>query len=542
MPDSVPLREIYTGESILVDCWEGKESFRSLVPWHFRDEESFARQTEFLERRVYDRGLLARVLGEQNDAFSGGRTVAENLDKLSDPRSVAVVCGQQAGLFGGPLYTLHKALTAIALAERLSVVLRRPAVPIFWIASEDGDLAEVNHINVLDAAGGLVEISLGGAVDERIPLSRIALGAGIGDALAALRAAMPDATFAPEIIGELERIYAPGATYPQAFGSWMQFCLRDRGIIMADPSDERLKRMASGLFRREIEEGGSVTRAVLRQTERVTAQGYSPQLSLRDGMLTLFYQDPERQAIGVNADGFEVKGRRQKISKNELLSILEESPDKLGPNAALRPLFQDTLFPTVATVLGPAELAYHCQLTEAYAEMGIPMPVLFPRASLTIVEPRIGKLLDRHGIGLAQVIRRKEKILDDLVEREVPPILFQRLHEGRMKAEGIWYGLIGEIGKFDPTLEPTAKNTLGIISKRFEHMEKKIMRAARRKDMTLRAQVERLIASLYPRAGLQERTLNLLPFLARYGKSVIDAAYAEIKPFSPEHLVLRIAP
>jgi bacillithiol biosynthesis cysteine-adding enzyme BshC len=542
MSESLSLRKIYPGQSILADCWEGKESFRSLVPWHFDDERSFGRQAELLESRAYQRKLLVQALGEQNDAFSGGPAVKRNLDMLSDPRSVAVIGGQQAGLFGGPLYTLYKALTVIALAGHLSTVLRRPAVPIFWIASEDGDLAEVNHANVIDEEGGLFEISLGGDVKARIPVSRIALGAGIGGALAALRAALPDSLFMPELMSGLERIHVPDATYPRAFGAWMRFCMGDRGLVLVDPSDVRLKRIAAPLFRREIEEDGPVARSVLRQTRRMTARGYPQQLELHEDMLTLFYQDPERQAIGVSAGAYELKNQPKSFTRAKLLSLLEESPEKFSPNAALRPLFQDTLFPTVATVLGPAELAYHCQLTEAYARMGIPMPVLFPRASLTIVDPKIAKLLDRHGMDLGQVISRKEGILDDMAKREIPPSLFETLSEGRIEADGIWNRLIGEIGKFDPTLAPTAKNTLGTISKRFEHMEKKLKQAARRKDRSLREHAQAIMDALYPRRGLQERTLSLVSFLSRYGKSVIDLIEGEIKPFSPEHRIVRIAP
>ncbi len=540
MADSIPLRELYPGRSILMDCWEAAESFRSLVPRHFKDPGAFQEQAELVRRRGYDRGTLVTVMREQNERFSAGPRTRQNIERLADPRSLVVIGGQQAGLFGGPLYTLNKALTILALAAHLESALDCPVVPVFWIASEDSDLAEVNRAFALDSGGRLQEIPLELSLTENLPVSRIALGGGIDDALAALDAALAGSQFASPVMARLRKAYSPGSTFPHAFGTWMQHCLSDRGIAMVDPSDRRLKLAASSLFRGEIEEDGPVARAVIRQTERLAVRGYPAQIELREGMLTLFYQDPARQAIVVSPDGFQLKGDSRRLSRAEMLAVLEEHPEKLTPNAALRPLFQDTLFPTAAVVLGPAELAYFSQLTEAYQQTGIPMPVLFPRASLTIIEPKVGKLLDRLGPTLADVASRKEKLLDDLARKEVPPSLFQRLSQAKDEVAAIWGGVIDEVGSFEQTLRPTARNAAGRSRKQFDFMERKIIKAAKRKDEVLRARIERIIASLYPRNGLQERTLCLPPFLARYGEAVIDSIYRRIDPFAAEHRAVRL--
>ena len=538
--DAVPIGQLFPEKSIIADCWAAKESFTSLVPRHFLDAGSFHEIAEILGRRAYERKKLADILAAQNRRFAAGPETMTAIDRLRDPRSMAVVGGQQAGLFGGPLYTLYKALTVLVLAGRLEDMLKRPVVPVFWIASEDSDLQEVNHARFTDASGALSEISLGGDVGGKLPVSRIPLGAGIADALSRLRSALPASPFSSEVMGALERACTPEATYPAAFGVWMQDCLRGRGLVMLDPADDGLKRIAAGLFSREISEKGPVSRAVLRQTERLRAAGYNSQIELRDGMLTLFSQDPSRDAIDVTDGGFQLKTSGRRLSRAELLSRLEENPGSFTPNAVLRPLFQDTILPTAAVVLGPSELAYWAQLPEAYAEMGIPMPVLFPRASFTLVEPKIGKLLEKHDISLADILLRKGRILDELAAREIPDSLMEKLREGVEESEEAWRALAEEAGRFEKTLTPTAESFSRAVSFRFQRMEKKIVKAAKRKNDLLREHVGRILASLYPDDGLQERSLILPPFIARYGRSVVDLVRENLDPFAAEHKIVRI--
>jgi bacillithiol biosynthesis cysteine-adding enzyme BshC len=480
------------------------------------------------------------VLLAQNGEFLAGERTLANIRRLIDPGAVVVIGGQQAGLFGGPLYTLYKALTVLALAERLESELGSPVIPVFWIASEDHDLAEVNHTYITDAEGRLVEVSCGGEDGRKLPVSLRRLGEGLTEAMSVLSTALPDSEFAPDVSSALRQAYVSGSAYPRAFASWMRFLLQDRGIVLVDPSDVRLKRLASDLFRREIMEKGPIARAVRRHTARMAELGYEAQIELREGMLTLFHQDPEREAIVTRDDGFAVKDGSRRFSERELITLLDSAPEKLSPNAALRPLYQDSIFPTAAVVLGPSELVYYTQLTEAYTEMGIEMPILLPRASITLMEPKIAKLMDRHGLGLEDVLVRGEHIVDELARREVPSALFDRLAEGKAGVESIWRGLLDGVERLDPTLRPTAENAMGTGLKQFELLERKLIQAAKKRDETLRTHADKIIASLFPRKGLQERSLNILPFLLRYGMDLIGEIYARIDPLAAEHREVRI--
>ena len=548
MAHSIPLGDLNPPGSLLLDCWEAAPRFTALVPRHFRDPSSFVRQAAALDARRYDRETLRRVLNEQNQAFAAEHEAMGQIERIADPRSLVVIGGQQAGLFSGPLYTVHKAVTILLLAARLEADLGRPVVPVFWIASEDSDLAEVDHAMITDQNGELREISLRGApqpgagTEGKLPVSRVRLGEEIGEAIEALESALPVTAFSPEVLGSLRSAYAPGRSYPQAFGRLMSSLFSRQGLVLVDPSDSRLKRIALSLFRREIEERSPVSAAVREQSQRLLGAGYAAQIELREDMLTLFHQDPAREAVAVSGDGFLLKGSGRSLSAHDLIGALEKDPDSFSPNAALRPLYQDTLFPTAAAVLGPSELAYFAQLTIAYERMGIPMPILFPRASITLVEPKIGKSLAKHRLTLGEVLRRGAALIDEILKREIPPALTARLADGRLQVQRIWGDLAREIARLDPTLRQTAELATGASLKQFEFIEKKITQAAKKKDEILRGQVQRILASLFPRSGLQERALNILPFLARYGMRVLEEESRAIDIFAPVHHCVEIEP
>jgi len=548
MAHSIPLGDLNPPGSLLLDCWEAAPRFTALVPRHFRDPSSFVRQAAALDARRYDRETLRRVLSEQNQAFAAEHEAMGQIERIADPRSLVVIGGQQAGLFSGPLYTVHKAVTILLLAARLEADLGRPVVPVFWIASEDSDLAEVDHAMITDQNGELREISLRGApqpgagTEGKLPVSRVRLGEEIGEAIEALESALPVTAFSPEVLGSLRSAYAPGRSYPQAFGRLMSSLFSRQGLVLVDPSDSRLKRIALSLFRREIEERSPVSAAVREQSQRLLGAGYAAQIELREDMLTLFHQDPAREAVAVSGDGFLLKGSGRSLSAHDLIGALEKDPDSFSPNAALRPLYQDTLFPTAAAVLGPSELAYFAQLTIAYERMGIPMPILFPRASITLVEPKIGKSLAKHRLTLGEVLRRGAALIDEILKREIPPALAARLADGRLQVQRIWGDLAREIARLDPTLRQTAELATGASVKQFEFIEKKITQAAKKKDEILRGQVQRILASLFPRSGLQERSLNIMPFLARYGMRVLEEESRAVDIFAPVHHCVEIEP
>src|SRR5208283_2428935 len=211
--------------------------------------------------------------------------------------------------------------------------------------SEDSDHAEVDHCSVTDRDGTLRTLRMPGAGQAKIPVSKIRLGEPIGPLLDELAGFLPEGEGTREVMAELRAAYTPGRTYPQAFGTWMASLFGPRGLALVDPSDTRLKRLAHGLFDAEITGKSPVSAAVIEQTARLKAAGYDPQIELRDGFLTLFHQDPARDAITMTPQGFELKASGRKFTPKELSTLLADDPESFTPNAVMRPLFQDTIFP-----------------------------------------------------------------------------------------------------------------------------------------------------------------------------------------------------
>ena len=538
MVQSIAMRDLPSTSALFVDLWAGAEGYRGLVPRHFLQPGAFREQANLVSQGSYRREELAALLRDQNEKLGAGSPALQSIARLSDPRSLVVIGGQQAGLFGGPLYTVHKALTILRTARRMEKELGVPVVPIFWIASEDSDLAEIDHAWAVDGDGELRQFRLPSSSPDKVPVSTIRLGDSIGALLDGLGQAIPGGGYKDEVMAALRASYTPGRTYPQAFGAWMAWLFREEGLVLVDPSDDRLKRMAQGLFEREIREKSPVSAAVIEQTARLKAAGYEPQIELREGYLTLFHQDPARDAIAVRENGFELKSTGKLLRAEELCATLQRHPEKFTPNAVLRPLFQDTVFPVLAVVLGPSEIVYYSQLTLAYERLGVRMPLLLPRASVTLVEEKAERHRARLEVGYLDVIRHGERIIDDILRREVPASLTQGITAGREQDDLGWQRIIGEIDRLDPTLHRTAELAARRAARQFDFMEKKIAQAARKKNEILRAQVRRLVNGIAPRGGLQERTICAVPFLALHGKEGLAAAAEAIDPFAPEHRVL----
>jgi bacillithiol biosynthesis cysteine-adding enzyme BshC len=538
MPCSVPLRDIIHGTSIVVDCWDAAPRIVDLLPRHFLDRAAYRELADIIHGRLYDRPMVATVLEEQNHALGAGEASLAGTRRLRDPRALVVIGGQQAGLFGGPLYTLHKALTVLALARQLEADLGCPVVPLFWIASDDHDLAEVARTWTTDADGRLREIGLAGhlaaAAANRLPVSQVALGAGIGAALEQAAAALAGSQSGAEVLAALLGAYRPEATFNAAFGRWLHRLLAGTGIVTIDPADARLKRLGAPLFAREIAEPGIVGRAVAEQTARLAAAGYAAQIDVREGMLTLFLHEPGRIAIETADGGLRLSGGRR-LGDGELERILEREPERFSPNAALRPLFQDTLLPTVAMVLGPAELAYCTQLRLAYERLDVPMPVLFPRASLTVIEPRIERLMTAHGLSLGDAIALGTRLASEVSRRSIPEGLAVRIDAARGAVAAAYASLVEDVDRLDHSLRRTVELQAAYSVRRLDIVEKKTARALLRRDDEVGRQAAALAAALVPRGHLQERTLCPIAFAARGGMDVAERIAQGMDIWQPVH-------
>jgi bacillithiol biosynthesis cysteine-adding enzyme BshC len=363
--------------------------FRSVAPFFSGDPSQHAAWAEAIARaQAHDRSRdeIAAVLAGQLERRQAPPRAREAAQLLADRRTVAVVTGQQAGLFGGPLFTLLKALTALKLAAQVSRDHHVPAVAVFWIDAEDHDWEEVRSCTVFDETLAARSVSLPprpGA--EPAPVATVHLDQAVLDTLAELERILPATEFRSSVMAGLRRAYTSGAGMADAFGRWLEEVLGDRGLVVYDSSDPASKPLVGKVFARELSNPGQTVKLAAVAGSDLTARGYHAQVHAQDDSLALFHlnqEDGSRRAIR-QQDGRFLVGDQQ-YPAAALVAQATERPTSFSPNVLLRPIVQDTIFPTICYVAGPNELAYLGQLRGVYAHFGVPMPLFYPRGTATI--------------------------------------------------------------------------------------------------------------------------------------------------------------
>ena len=491
------------------------------------------------QRHPRRRDAVADILEAQQRRRGAPPNALAAAATLRDPQTVAVVTGQQAGVFGGPLFTLLKAVTTIQLAERVSAEHRVPAVAVFWIDAEDHDWDEVKTCGVLDADSAPARIVLGdppGANAE--PVARVRLDGSAASALDALAATLPATEFTPGLLENLRRAYAPGAGMAEAFGRWLEAVLGGRGLVVFDAADAAAKPLAAGVFAREIARPGETARLAADAGAALEARGYHAQVTTPEGTIALFHLDGAREVIR-HVDGtFQMGGRTD--TTETLLRRVETNPDEFSPNVLLRPVVQDTLFPTACYVAGPNELAYLAQLRAIYAAFDLPMPLMHPRATATILDSNSMRFLARHELPFESLRAQDEAALNQLLDAQLPASVEAALDDAARVAGDYMEALAQAVAQIDSTLEGAARSTATRMQDELRKLHNKIIQAAKRKDETLRRQFKHAQAQTFPGGHPQEREVGFVYFLNKYGPGLVDHLNDELPLDIGTHWVLTI--
>src|SRR5689334_7216194 len=370
--------------------------------------------------RDYDRERVANALERINRRAGSPELTFKNIEMLRRPGSVAIVTGQQAGLFTGPLYTIHKAMTVIKLTD----CLREQgvdAVPVFWIASEDHDYEEVNHVRLIDTEGHLKTVRYDPTTRPAdAPVGRVRIDEGIHAAIDEFIAALPPSEFVGDIERDLRESYSEGAGFADAFAKLMTRLFKDYGVVLMDPLDEELKQVAAPLYARAIERAPEIGRALVERSRELEQAGYHAQVHVAEDAVPLFIMDDGRRVAMTQHDGrFYVKGSDRSFDKAELAELAVRCPNCFSPNVTLRPVVQDFLLPTAAYIGGPAEVAYFAQIRAVYETLERPDPCVLPRASLTIIEHRHRKTLKKLKLQLPDFFDGLHAAITKVVEQSL---------------------------------------------------------------------------------------------------------------------------
>jgi bacillithiol synthase len=499
--------------------------YSALAPFFSGDPASPASWTPAIARAQQhprQRAELSRILSAQLERRQAPQAARDAAARLADANTVAIVTGQQAGLFGGPLFTLYKALTAVKLAARVSDDHGVPAVPVFWVESEDHDWDEVASVSVLDHDQQHRTISLPApdGAGQR-PISQITLGGDINATISELAATLPPTEFTSELMDDLKRTYSPGVTMSDAFARLADRVLGDLGVVVFECSDRAAKTLVKDIFAHELTHPGRTWALAEEAGKRLAAGGYHTQVdgSSHSGT-ALFRIDGARSQIAADARGLDAEARAR--------------PETFSPNVLLRPIVQDALFPTVCYVSGPNELAYLAQLRDVYEHFGVPMPLVLPRSSATVIDSAAARFLEKNDVPFEALQARDEAALNRLLAASLPESVDRALTDADKTIEEKMAAIIASVPTIDATLEGAAKSTLGKLQHDLTTLRGKVISAAKKRDDTLRRQFLRAQAQAFPDGIPQERALGSVALLNRYGPALVKSLVHEL-PLDPGH-------
>jgi bacillithiol synthase len=479
------------------------------------------------------RRAVAEILRPQNLALGSDASVDAALDRFASG-AVAIVTGQQVGLFSGPSFTIYKALTALRLAQELNSA-GTPAVAIFWLATEDHDLAEINHC-FWPSREGAERIDVPSLEHEGSRAGEVPLGDAVVAAVerATLNLQGPATD---QIRAALAASYTSSETYGAAFGKLLARLFAGKGLILLDPISQELHRLAEPLYRAALERHAELGQELLSRSKDLERAGYDVQVKVTDGSTPLFL-NLEGKRLPVRArNGDFVVGRRS-FSFSELIDLLASSPIDFSANVLLRPVIQDGLLSTTAYIAGPSEIAYFAQASVIYDRLLGRMPVVLPRASFTVVDAHAVRLLRKYELEFSDVLQGSAKLRARMEGRLLPKALTRRFDTGEKSLRKMLSELREQVTRLDPTLGGAMDTAESKMLFQFSKLKEKAGHAIALRSSILDAHERELITRLYPDGELQERRYCFLPTLAAQGLDLLDELAQRIKLGGAQHQVL----
>lgn len=496
----------------------------------FKDETPNARYDQSR------RSAVSNILERQNIAWGASESTLSNISRFR-AGACAFVTGQQVGFFGGPLFSLFKALTAVKLAEQATRAGVN-CVPVFWLATEDHDLAEVNHVALPSPEGVLEELvsSARGAPDE--PVGRIKFS---GDVEALVEAAAT--LLGPsEVTDWLRQSYRPGENFGSSFARLFSKLFADWGLIVLDSSDPELDGIAEPIYRKAVEQAVEIDDALLQRGKELEAHGYHQQVKVTPSSTLLFtYRNGARTVIHrkVNGDSeLEFLVGEERIPKAELLRRISQRPQEFSPNVLLRPVIQDYLFPTIAYSGGAAEVAYFAQVAVVYEILlGHVTPVV-PRFSATLVDAKAQRLLEKYDLNFTDLFQGPDSLQREMASRMLPADLQAAFDKANRAMEECLEAIRGPLSRVDSTLVEAANRAGSKMQYQLEHLRSSAARAELRQSEVLQRHAAFLSNMLYPNKTLQEREIAGIYFLARHGTNLLRQLYQSVSSDCVDHQII----
>ncbi len=480
---------------------------------------------------------LASILEASNLGLTPSLSRQANIEALSNPGTIAVVTGQQCGLFLGPLFTIYKALSVVVLARKLQQEFNIRSVPVFWLQTEDHDFEEIRKTVIQDQEANLIPLELQPNA-SRTPVAYRTIGPEIGQLHQTLKATLGHLPYANPILEELFKTYRKGELIPLAFTRFLSYLTQDTGLVFFNPRSSGVPQLLAPIYEKAISCFKDIAASLKEREEILRQSGFEPQVRLRDASSLFFFHldsaQGNRYRLQFRHGKWCCPENQTPFTSEELLEILHTHPDRFSSSALLRPLAQDFLFPTAAYIGGAAELNYFRQLEPLYSLFGIEIPAIVPRAHCLLLEARARKWLNEIGLTAADMLLPEARLLSLIAERRGS--VFAPPQELENKVRGNIQAALAPMDQAFAALDKTLLDSLGKTKGRIDHalqtLGERYAKALVLNDAIASQRVNKLRNLLNPNGIAQERAHSSIHYLCRYGTALIDKLLQEVEPGS----------
>jgi bacillithiol synthase len=540
----IDFSDIPAHQNLFLDYLHEYENVERFYGKNFRNAEQYPVLFERLsEKERPHRELIAQIIQNQYYRQKISKQTKQNIELLSSNKTIVIATGQQLGLFGGPLYTIYKIITAIKLCIHLKENYDKfNFIPLFWLEGDDHDYEEVRNFSILNNENQLINLKYDDGLLEEVNRGSIAelkFNQNLENVFSELSSALRETEFRPTILEFLKSNYSPNKTFLETFRELLIQLFDEYGLIVFNPVDPAVKRILVPIFEKEITQFQDHTSYLVERSAELE-EVYHAQVKVKPINL-FFVEEKERLSIEPTDTGeYRLKNKRKKFSREDLLTQLDLAPEKFSPNVLLRPICQDYLFPTAFYVGGPGEISYFAQVSPLYKIYGIEEPVIYPRSSATIVEKGVKSILDKNNLSYVDIFTEEKDLIKKIVATS-SDINFENLFEKTTNE------ILSSLSSIDEKLVLIDKTLLDLSAKSKQRIEEtlntlkaKTLDAEKKKyDSTIR-QVDKVRNVLYPNSNLQERELNWIYFANKYGMDIIRWIYNELTINKFEHQILEL--
>lgn len=529
--------------NLFLDYLYEPDNIETYYPYDFRDRSNYRDIfVRVIESRKVDNRTLAEIINSQYDNLIPSPKTLQNISSLKEKNTLAIVTGQQLGLFGGPLYTFYKIISAIKLSRSLNEIYEDfHFVPVFWLEGDDHDFKEISSFNILDKENNLKNIKY---IEDEIEddnhgsVGNILIDNRIDDVFKELKESLRETEFTPALFELLKSSYKKGESFKNAFKNLIFSFFDDYGLIIFDPQDKKIKELLKPVFKKEIIDFRKHSEAVINTSAELEIN-YHAQVKVRPINLFLSY-DNGRHLIEPHEDLYGLKRKRKKFTAEEILELLEKVPESFSPNVLLRPLCQDYIFPTAFYVGGPSEICYFAQTLPLYASYDVVPPIIYPRASITIVEKSISGLLKKYNLSPENVFQNGDKVIDNVLDTLIDTSVEELFANSYSKVELVFDELRENLFALDKTISDASIRTKEKILKHIDELKIKSVEAQRSKHEAAIRQVQKIVVMLYADSTLQERKLNFIYFVNKYGFDLVKIMFQNIVINKFEHQLFEL--